>query len=288
MLIESIPQFYQIKNTPVRLWQVTQKIDTDMCEMHIHSNCEINYITSGHVTFTVKDTVYELKSGDIVFVNGNIPHSSVAYKGTQKIIFQFPAKPSSKSLKPLFNHIQNMGMDTFIFKPGIDGYTQIKVCLTDMINENQEEKFAFEEFIMADTYKIIAILYRYGILKNPNQFFSNQNYDRLSPVFEYIHAHYKENITLEQMSNLINVDKAYFCRLFKKTMNTTLIDYINLVRISYAEKFLTSSDLSITEISDEVGFGSNAYFTKIFKNQNNCTPLQYRKYKSAHNNDFIL
>ena len=52
---------------------------------------------------------------------------------------------------------------------------------------------------------------------------------------------------------------------------------MNLTRIEESIKLLLDSDLSISEISDEVGFSHVRYFNKNFKNYYNCTPLQYRK-----------
>jgi AraC-like DNA-binding protein len=64
----------------------------------------------------------------------------------------------------------------------------------------------------------------------------------------------------------------------------TFIDYINSMRIYHAEQLLIKTQISITEISFQVGFSSTAYFIKVFKRYNFCTPSNYRKMFLASRN----
>ena len=84
----------------------------------------------------------------------------------------------------------------------------------------------------------------------------------MQPVLSYIDEHYNEKITLEQMSELVNFDKSHFCRVFKRCVNASLVDYINYIRISKAEKLLLSTNKSISEIAEEI---SKTGITQLFK-----------------------
>ena len=57
----------------------------------------------------------------------------------------------------------------------------------------------------------------------------------------------------------------HFCRLFKKVIGKTFVEYQNFIRIRRAEKLLITTDRTITNIAFETGFGSVAYFNRVFK-----------------------
>lgn len=269
-----------IKNSSIRIHNVDAFNSSWKGRFHIHDECEINYILESGMTYIMQDREYDLSSGDIFFVNSNIPHNSIVYKGAKSLLIQFKIDTRSQDVyKSLSRYINNAGLHAAHFKSGTEECEKLKVCLENIIAETTAKNNAYEDFLIAEIYKIIAYLYRYNIIKNPESFFSPEGINKIMPVLEYIHNHYNENISLEDMSNLINVNKSHFCRLFKKAANTSLVDYINFVRISKAESLLISTEHSISEIAELVGFTSGAYFTKIFKRTKSLTPMQYRKYK---------
>lgn len=124
--------------------------------------------------------------------------------------------------------------------------------------------------------KLVAILYRYEILDDPTTLYSSKSIERLSPVLNYVEKYYASPITIAEMSNLINVERSYFCRLFKKTVNISFMEYLYSVRFAHAENLLLHSDKNITEIAYQVGFSSPAYFTKIFRKRKGYSPTFYK------------
>ncbi len=270
-----------IKNSSIRILDVHDADITWKGSFHIHSECEINYILKSGMTYILQDKEYTLNSGDIFFVNSNVPHNSIVYKGAKNLLIQFRIDTRSQNVyKSLSRYINNAGLHAAHFKSGTEECKALTVCLENIIRESQAKDNAYEDFLIAEIYKIIAYLYRFDIIKSPESFFSPEGINKIMPVLEYIHNHYNENISLDQMSALINVNKSHFCRLFKKNVNTSFVDYLNFVRISKAENLLLTTEKSISEIGELTGFGSSAYFTKIFKRLKSCTPMQYRKYKN--------
>ena len=127
---------------------------------------------------------------------------------------------------------------------------------------------------------IFAILYRYKILTNPDDLFISKKTERFTPVIEYVNNNISSSITLNNVSSLLSIDKAHFCRLFKGEFGISFVDYLNFVRILNAERLLLTTNLTINEITEKCGFSSMAYFGKVFKKQKGCTPTEYRRYKS--------
>jgi AraC-like DNA-binding protein len=122
-----------------------------------------------------------------------------------------------------------------------------------------------------------ACLYRFGITENKRDSNELKAVERVLPALRYISENYSKQITLEEVSCILSVDKAHFCRLFKKAMNVSFTDYLNFVRLNHAEELLRKTDMSVSEIAYEVGILSSSYFAEIFKKFNSITPTQYRK-----------
>ena len=126
---------------------------------------------------------------------------------------------------------------------------------------------------------IFGILYRNSIIPNPDEFFEKKDIDKILPALDYIDMHYNEPISLTSLSEILRINESYFCRLFKKTVNTTFVQYLNFVRVCKAERLLLTSSKNISEISFETGFSSMSYFNTIFKKYKFCSPTHYRKIK---------
>ena len=84
-------------------------------------------------------------------------------------------------------------------------------------------------------------------------------------------------MTIEKISKGINVSKSVLYRLFHSHFGKTLGSFLNSKRIEYARSLLLDTSMSIEEISEEAGFSSASYFSKVFKKEVGISPLKYRK-----------
>ncbi len=100
--------------------------------------------------------------------------------------------------------------------------------------------------------------------------------DPIQTVKEYLEAHYNEVVTRKNIESLVHLNGDYMNREFKKSTGYTLMEYIQRYRIIMAKKLLRETNLSMTEISAQMGYDSPAYFAKIFKKQTSLTPSEYR------------
>ena len=66
--------------------------------------------------------------------------------------------------------------------------------------------------------------------------------------------------------------------LFKKSINLSLIEYINGVRIKAAQNLIEKSNESISDIAEKTGFMTTAHFRRVFKDATGLSPQQYRQY----------
>ena len=94
---------------------------------------------------------------------------------------------------------------------------------------------------------------------------------------DYVIQHFREKIYLESIAEKLGLSPSYLSRTFKKDTGKNLQNYIIEVRLNRASEMLAYSDESIPAIAEFVGFPSQSYFGKVFKDNMNMTPKEYRE-----------
>jgi AraC-like DNA-binding protein len=104
-----------------------------------------------------------------------------------------------------------------------------------------------------------------------------QRSQRLRKLLDHISRKYMERISVSDAARLANMSQAAFMKLFKQVAGMTFVAYMTRVRLTQALPLLRQTDLSIADISSEVGFSDQSYFDRRFKRQFGLTPVQYRR-----------
>lgn len=107
---------------------------------------------------------------------------------------------------------------------------------------------------------------------------ANINYssDIIETAIAYIAEHYADPISIADVSRAAGVSPYHFSRLFKRSTNETVANYIISVRLKTAANLLVSTDMNISEIAKKVGYNSIPHFHKAFKSVYQVTPREYR------------
>ena len=92
----------------------------------------------------------------------------------------------------------------------------------------------------------------------------------------YIRSHIADNISVETLAKMVHVSPGHLTRLFKKQFDQTVTDYVLQQRMMLAGELLRESKLSVTMVSDKVGYGNYSYFIKLFKKFYGKTPREYQ------------
>jgi AraC-like DNA-binding protein len=94
---------------------------------------------------------------------------------------------------------------------------------------------------------------------------------------EYINGHLHNDIHLSQLANLARLSEKTLSRKFKQEIGISMTDYIHEERIKEAQALLEYSDYTISEIGYHLQYGSQSYFSSIFKKFSGVTPQQFRE-----------
>lgn len=103
-----------------------------------------------------------------------------------------------------------------------------------------------------------------------------KNNDVIQKAASYIAKNFADPITLEEVSNYVHLNPAYFSTLFKQSTGSSFKEHLNMVRIEESKRLLANTDYAIIDIATATGFEDQSYFSKVFKKYTGLTPKQYR------------
>ncbi|TAH63478.1 MAG: AraC family transcriptional regulator [Gottschalkiaceae bacterium] len=95
-------------------------------------------------------------------------------------------------------------------------------------------------------------------------------------AIEYTRKHYKKPLSLDRIAKYLDLNKCYFCHLFKKETGKSYSKFLNEIRIEKSKYLLLNTDLSMLEIALSVGYNNQNYYNIAFKKNTGTTPLKYR------------
>ncbi len=279
----------EFENSEIVIHNPALALYTQVWDWHIHNALEFLYCIEGNIIVYTPDNEYHVNSGDIILINSRCPHKTKTAKNTFLFLLQSELTFGKESvLNDILTQAANQNDMAHIFPAGSDLNKEINECFEKIIKENTIRENSYETFIKSTVLNIHGILYRNNIVKNPQNCLNQKYIKKILPAINYINENYTDDISLAHISQLLNFDKSHFCRIFKKALNVSFVQYLNLVRINNASKLLLSTNKTVTEISAETGFSSPAYFIKNFKIHFGCTPNFYKKFKSESFGNHII
>ncbi|MBQ8596970.1 MAG: response regulator [Lachnospiraceae bacterium] len=93
---------------------------------------------------------------------------------------------------------------------------------------------------------------------------------------DYINHNYHKDISLDEVSRVVNISPYYFSKIFKEDTNENFIEYLTGVRINKAKELLDTTEYSMKEICSMVGYSDPNYFSRSFKKNVGVTPTEYK------------
>ncbi|MDN6733265.1 MAG: phosphoenolpyruvate hydrolase family protein [Tetragenococcus koreensis] len=99
--------------------------------------------------------------------------------------------------------------------------------------------------------------------------------DYVTFIQEYIHEHYPEEISLNELSTIIHVSRSYLSNLFLKIIGKSFTNYLIDYRLSRAIEIMEKGNLALKEVATMVGYTNYSQFSKIFKKRYGKSPKTY-------------
>ena len=249
---------------------------------HSHDFAEIIYIYGGSGTHEIGGASFDVKEGDLLFVN---PGESHAYSTEKTMDFyeilikgEFFGEDNalSDNIFALLMLTAFSDFDSEIEKasPKVsfkkeEGMTELFKKLEE---ENKNEEPGYETAVRSYLSLILVKLFR-KLSKDDIETSLKIN----SEFSEYIKKHSGEKITLSSVAHEFLYNPSYFSRLFKSYCGMNFTEYVQRQRVEKASELLSEGKLSVEEVAKESGFTNITVFYKKFKQIKGCLPSEFKK-----------
>ena len=254
--------------------------------LHWHEELQFVIPLSGPILFTVCDEPYVLSPGTCLFINSRSLHMAkpMDTQGGAYICVDIHPQFLSGYGSSLIgrNYVQPfLSPDAFpaLLLDGAQPWHGDACALLEQLVRIYDEKdYAYELAIQKIALELWLLIIRNHREKSAaRRLISQGDQDRLDRILSYIQSHYGEKITLNDIAGASNLSISECCRFVRRTLGLSPMTYLNNFRIVKSANLLQTTDMTITEIAQAVGFGSSSYYTDRFKKMMNCKPLEYRR-----------
>lgn len=263
----------------------------DMPTFHIHHKYEIYYEIEGTRRYFIEDAAYIVNAGSVVLIGENQIHKTGAVGDgpSSRIVVNF----SREYLADVAQAFPDVDFFSFLNEEHNHLLSNITVKQQNYIHSIlQNLLLLYEQEETADNQATCRLLLATLLLQlkamcaiqseqgGESGRVSNRIVDQIQA---YIAEHYAEKLTLTGIASQFYISPYYLSRLFKKSINLSLIEYINGVRIKAAQSLIEKTNESISDVAEKTGFMTTAHFRRVFKEATGLSPQQYRQYYKRAN-----
>jgi AraC-like DNA-binding protein/quercetin dioxygenase-like cupin family protein len=255
--------------------------------MNRHDYLEIVYILQGEVKFQIQQRFVTARTGDLVVIGSTFFHRLVKANtasakavalyfkpeilrsgdaGEEGIEFLVPFMAEDADFSHVVAADSGIPADVFNFMKRIRG---------QLPAHGGRERLTVRTFLRTI---LILLVNHYSDLQLNLVAFNRRKTDiqRLRSLFELIDHSLECVITVKQAAGCVHMSKSHFTRFFRRVTGQPFVTYLHHLRVAKAQTLLTTTDRSIAEIGQEVGFCDQSYFGLIFHKIAGRSPRQFR------------
>lgn len=243
--------------------------------LHTHACTEIFYVVGGSGKFNIEGKLLPVTTDDMVIVNPNVEHTEVSYN-------QRPLEYIVLGVEGL-EYSAGEDADERWFMTNLQNAREALLhALREMLREIEFKAVGYE-LICQDLLEVLILrLMRHAGLqflptKTEHRKPGRKPSKECAAVRHYIDNHFKENINLDMLSELVHVNKYYMVHSFTKEYGISPINYLISRRIEESKYLLSDTDHSLSQISHMLGFSSPSYFSQSFRRLEGISPMEFRR-----------
>ena len=252
------------------------------CPMHWHDHYEIEYIKSGHGRQIFNGVEYEIRPGMLHLLTPTDFHEWIVDEDVDVVKINF----REEDVAPfILNTLIGLCGNTSLYFQGkqreiIEGLFDLSLRHTMLYKDSEYCAMMLKRLLESILLNIIEHL------KNTNdskEISFKKTTDNIRFMTMYIHQHFKEPLELSKIAEEVHYSPQYLSKIFHQIMGVTFKEYVTNLRMNYASALIISTDMSISDICIEAGFGTRRNFTKEFKRIYFYSPTEYRQKNQKQN-----
>ena len=264
---DELPVFFSIVTETIRL-----------VPSHWHQHVEVLYILKGSMDIVTSDTTYKLVEKDLFIINSGFIHLTKIQESTRYLLLQIPYDFLENSMNDL-SSIHFKAYYPYTDLANHKSFTRMSEFMSQLTLLYQEKKYGYQFLFNSILQQFLYELYTSFTIRTKHLPFTStaKNRHHLQRAIDYIGLHYNEHISLKEISSYLALNPEYFCRMFKKNIGFTFLEYLNQVRLTHIYEDLMTTKDTIIEIQERHGFNNYKVFNRMFKDSYGHSPSIVRK-----------
>lgn len=246
---------------------------------HCHKNVEVCMMTDGECDIVVNGETITVRTGEMMVIFSHMIHSFHMRSRKPARFLQMHFQPDGFS-EVEADVVRNVKFLSYITDEHsayllLPFSQRLRECVERVCMEMNSDAEEFcQPLSKIYIYEMVFLLSR-EISQGYRRIFVIENPLAIKAI-QYISDHMEEKITLSDVAKACQVTSRHLSGVFRDIINITVNDYINIAKVDKAMRWLTGTDLTMTEIASKLGFSSTQYFSTVFKRYTRVTPGEYK------------
>ncbi len=263
--------------------------DFHTVDWHWHPEWEFVVVRQGSVHCSVGNEEFLLQKGHGLFVNSCVIHRMDAdsHNLMPNIVFSpaLLAHPQSRVYRTAIQPYLSQSLPFLVFSPDVPWQAEV-LSLLETVFAQQEAKSDSPLRTLVLLLKIWDLISTHTAPLAAHEESSQRNSAsaRLQIMMAYIHQHYVDAITLDDIAATVFISKSSALQIFQNAIHLSPVAYLIQYRLQKAAELLLKTNRRVNYIAEETGFRSTGYFCRKFRERFGLSPLQYRQQKGANRN----
>lgn len=247
-------------------------------DSHWHDDIELIVVMSGEMQYNINGEIVTLHTGEGIMVNQKQLHfgySDAKQECDYICILFHPTLLCTASIEDDYlSQVLESGIPYFHLSFKIEWQRKILKYIED-ICEKKEESFA-KLYAQGKLCLLWTELLTRAV-KSPAVPIPDNNLTAIKDMIRFMHEHYREKISLDDIANAGYVSKRTCGTIFLKYQGKTPIEFLTDYRLRKSIEQMKNNDMSILEIALSVGFSGASYYAETFRKMFGQSPAEYRK-----------
>ena len=254
--------------------------ETHVTNIHCHDFVSLVYVLSGACTYSIADSIYQVRKGDMLVLNPGVQHGKSMKSGDEVMELHIgfgnifvEGLPKNCLIGPDSCPIVNL-----------QEYEQeFLKCCSDICYEQENNEPGCDLMLKINVMKLLVLFFKttcsesHEAEKSRVSFDSSEKSAIVSTLMTFLSDNYMRSISLDTISKSIYLSPAYISKVFKEEMGVSPINYLIKIRLAKARELLLEGRLSIKSVARSVGYEDVYYFSKLYKKYHAVPPSKVKR-----------
>lgn len=257
--------------------------------MHSHIFSEIVVVLSGTALHVIGEQGYQIRPGDVFVIDQSSGHAFEQVKNLVIINFSYNEQhllfdKEDLRLLPGFASL-------FLTAPKLRKHNgsvgMLRLEQSDLsFLENIAEMILRQTAQKSEGYEtVVKLLFQTVVAFLSSQYLrtettASQNLGLIAGAFDYLEAHFSEDLSVKSLAGHLSVSPRHLERLFRQYCKESPLEHLTELRMSEALRQLAYTEYPVSEVAVRCGFSDSSYFSRVFKARYQVSPRRYRELTS--------